>query len=120
MKMRCASLLLPAGLMLLLAGHVGSAGGDKEKDKEKAAKSQPSPVPAYLVEVRFTNGSVVVMNLLQDKIDIVTEYGELTVPPRDIRSYNKWSQYCGIDACHLGTRVYERPCGNPLGNGVSS
>ena len=26
------------------------------------------------------------MNLLQDKIDIVTEYGKLTVPPRDIRS----------------------------------
>jgi hypothetical protein len=38
------------------------------------------------VEVRFTNGSVVVMTMLQDQIDIVTDYGKLTVPPRDIRN----------------------------------
>jgi hypothetical protein len=80
MKMCCAFTVLPAGLVLLLAGHVG--GGDKDKP----FKGPLNPVAPGLVEVRFTNGSVVVMNMLQDKIEIVTEYGKLTVPPRDIRN----------------------------------
>ncbi len=108
MTMRCAYLLLPAGLFLMLAGQVGGqAGGDKEKKagvfpkkiapppapsggagggKEIAVAGPANSPPPGMVEVRFTNGSVVIMTLLQDKIDIVTEYGRLTVPPRDIRS----------------------------------
>jgi hypothetical protein len=84
MTMRCALLVLPAGLALMLAGYVadGAAGGDKGK----TAREPSNPAPPGLVEVRFTNGSMVVMTMLQDKIDIVTEYGNLTVPPRDIRS----------------------------------
>jgi hypothetical protein len=84
MKMRCAFLVLPAGLVLLLAGPGGAAAGGGDKDKP--VKVPANPVDPALVEVRFTNGSVVVMNMLQDKIEIVTEYGKLTVPPRDIRS----------------------------------
>jgi hypothetical protein len=37
------------------------------------------------VEVRFANGSLVRMTLVQDKIDIETLYGKLSVPLRDIR-----------------------------------
>ena len=41
--------------------------------------------PPCLVEVSFTNGSIVVMTLLQDNIEITTEYGKLVVPQKDIR-----------------------------------
>src|SRR5262245_31574392 len=37
------------------------------------------------VEVSLANGSVVRMTLVTDKIDIVTPYGKLSVPPRDVR-----------------------------------
>jgi hypothetical protein len=84
MNTRCALLVLPAGLVLLFAGHVG--GGAGGADKDKPVKGPANSVDPALVEVRFTNGSVVVMNMLQDKIEIVTDYGKLTVPPRDIRS----------------------------------
>jgi len=33
MKMRCALLVLPAGLVLLLAGHVDGGAGGADKDK---------------------------------------------------------------------------------------
>jgi len=77
--------ILPAALVLLFAGGAVQGGGDKDKDKEKPVKGA-SPGEPGQVEVRFTNGSVVVMTLLQDKIEIVTEYGKLTIPPRDIRA----------------------------------
>src|SRR5947209_4086833 len=35
-------------------------------------------------EVRFTDDSIVRMSILQDKLDIVTKYGKLTVPIADI------------------------------------
>jgi hypothetical protein len=78
MRLYCALLLLPAGFLFALAGAV-SGGGDK------GVKAPAAPTGPGLVEVRFTNGSVVVMTMLQDQIEIVTEYGKLIVPPRDIR-----------------------------------
>jgi hypothetical protein len=95
MKTRSVLVFIPAVLLLLWTGHVG--GGDKEKDKQPDKDKEPFKQPAKelfkqppvnpgLVEVRFTNGSVVVMNMLQDKVEIVTEYGKLTVPPKDIRN----------------------------------
>jgi hypothetical protein len=80
MKLRGAFLLVPAGLVLMLVGQVAGGG------KDQPIKGPVNPVAPGVVEVRFTNGSVVVMTMLQDKIDIVTEYGNLTVPPRDIRN----------------------------------
>jgi len=108
MKLRGAFLLVPAGLMLLLVGHVG--GGDKNQP----LKGPANPVAPGLVEVRFTNGSVVVMNMLQDKIDIVTEYGKLTVPPRDIRSIE-----FGIHATDEETRNLEQAV-KQLGSNVQA
>src|SRR5262245_3854537 len=37
------------------------------------------------VEVTFANGSVVKMTLIADKVDIVTAFGKLSVPPQSIR-----------------------------------
>jgi hypothetical protein len=105
MKIRCALLL--AAALLLPAGPVVLGGGKKEVEAkkevdlkgkgdksppaaadpgEKAVKVAPAPAEPGTVEVRFTNGSIVVMTLLQDKIEIVTEYGKLIVPPRDIKA----------------------------------
>jgi hypothetical protein len=81
MSNRCASLLFLVAVVFAHAGYV-----DAGKDKDKGFKEAPSPAPPGLVEVRFTNGSVVMMHMLQDRIDIVTEYGKLTVPPKDIRN----------------------------------
>jgi hypothetical protein len=70
-------------------------GGKGDKDKaakpDKGDKVAPpvvpaTPIPPGLVEVRFTNGSIVVMTMLQDKVEVVTDYGTLLVPPRDIRN----------------------------------
>lgn len=80
MTMRCACLLVLPTLILVPLLH-GAGGPDKDKPAAPAA-----PAAAGQVEVRFTNGSIVVMAMLQDKIEIVTEYGKLIVPPRDIRS----------------------------------
>jgi hypothetical protein len=89
MKTLCALAFVPAALLLLLTSHAGGGGADKDKDKPKdppAASIPAAPTGPALVEVRFTNGSIVVMDMLQDKIEIVTEYGKLVVPPKDIRN----------------------------------
>jgi hypothetical protein len=38
-----------------------------------------------LAEVRFGDGSLVRMTILQDSIDVMTKYGKLTIPIREIR-----------------------------------
>src|SRR5436189_5676485 len=38
-----------------------------------------------LAEVRFADGSVVRMNVLQETIEVATKYGKLTIPTDDIR-----------------------------------
>jgi hypothetical protein len=38
------------------------------------------------VEVRFANGSTVLMVLLQDNLEIITEFGKLKIPPAEIRA----------------------------------
>lgn len=45
-------------------------------------KDAPRP---NLAEVRFCDGSLVRMTLLQDDLEIMTKYGKLTVPFRDVR-----------------------------------
>src|SRR5438105_1753680 len=65
------------GLVLPLTLFLGGAPAQVEFRKE-------SPV-ANQVEVRFVDGSVVRMELLQETIDVVTKYGRLTVPTRDLR-----------------------------------
>ncbi len=53
-----------------------------------AVAQEPAPVKdpaAKIAEVRFADGSVVRMSLLQDQVEILTRYGKLSVPVRDIR-----------------------------------
>jgi hypothetical protein len=46
--------------------------------KKEAGRSQPA-------EVRLNDGSLVRMTILQESVDILTKYGKLTIPLRDIR-----------------------------------
>ena len=46
------------------------------------AQEQTKPMQA---EVRFGDGSLVRMTILQESVDVMTKYGKLTVPLRDIR-----------------------------------
>jgi hypothetical protein len=41
--------------------------------------------PAKIAEVRFADGSVVRMNVLQDNLDVMTRYGKLSIPVTEIR-----------------------------------
>jgi hypothetical protein len=45
-------------------------------------KDVPQP---NLAEVRFGDGSLVRMTILQDNLDVMTKYGKLTIPLREIR-----------------------------------
>jgi len=49
-----------------------------------AQEQSTSPRPS-LAEVRFGDGSVVRMTLMQDNMEVLTKYGKLTVPLSDIR-----------------------------------
>lgn len=49
-----------------------------------AAQSPPKNGPR-LAEVRFADGSVVRMNVLQETIEVTTKYGKLTIPTDDVR-----------------------------------
>ncbi len=62
------------GAVVLTAG-LGLAQGPGKKDV-------PRP---NLAEVRFTDGSLVRMTLLQDDLEVMTKYGKLTIPIREIR-----------------------------------
>lgn len=54
----------------------------------QGADQQANPAGPGGVEVRFSNGSIVVMTLVQDKIEVQTEYGPLTVPQKDVQEIN--------------------------------
>jgi len=59
--------------------------GDDPPAKRSPAKAKDDP-DSPKVDVLFVNGSKVVMTVLEDKIEIETDYGKLSIPPRDIRS----------------------------------
>jgi hypothetical protein len=48
------------------------------------AQEQPSQRP-NLAEVRFGDGSIVRMTLLQENLEVQTKYGKLTIPMQDVR-----------------------------------
>jgi hypothetical protein len=73
--------LLFTGLAFLLVPPARSAVNDTANDPKGPA---PTAGPG-VVEVRFVNGSTVMMTLLQDKLEIQTAYGKLIIPPGDIR-----------------------------------
>lgn len=47
--------------------------------------AQPAKEAANSAEIRFADGSVVRMGLLQDSLEVMTKYGKLTIPVREIR-----------------------------------
>ena len=53
--------------------------------RSAAQESTSSPSPKFLSEVRFHDGSVVRMTLLEPSLDVKTKYGKLTIPLQDIR-----------------------------------
>jgi len=68
---------------LFLAGNALTAPDAGKADEQVASQVDVSNKP---VEVRFANGSSVLMVLLQDNIEIITEFGKLKIPPAEIRS----------------------------------
>ena len=52
------------------------------RGQEEAKTTPPSPNE---VEVRFNDESVLRMTILQENLEVVTKYGKLTVPTKDIR-----------------------------------
>ncbi|MCI0681385.1 MAG: hypothetical protein L0Y71_04710 [Gemmataceae bacterium] len=62
-----------------LAGALLTAGVTFAQD---TVKTSPKP---HVAEVRFNDGSLVRMTILQDDIDVMTKYGKLTIPLGDIR-----------------------------------
>jgi len=78
--------------LLLIAGISEAQTAKKADDKKDGSTNE--------VEVRFGDGSTVRMLLLQESIEIVTKYGKLNVPTKDIR---------GIDlGLHLPKGMDER------------
>jgi len=68
--------LIPATLALSLSLPTLAVAQETAAAKESLAK---------IAEVRFGDGSVVRMSILQDSLDVMTKYGKLTVPIGDIR-----------------------------------
>jgi hypothetical protein len=60
---------------VILAGSLSLAQGQGKRDV-------PRP---NLAEVRFGDGSLVRMTILQDDLDVMTKYGKLTIPLHEIR-----------------------------------
>jgi hypothetical protein len=49
------------------------------------AQEPTNKEPAHLAEVRFNDGSLVRMTILQDDVEVMTKYGKLTIPLKDVR-----------------------------------
>src|SRR5437899_11981161 len=75
-------------VLLTLAGSL-AAPANAPRDPSPAKGEDKAPLPADAnarpVEVRFANGSTVLMVILQDNIEMVTEFGKLKIPPAEIR-----------------------------------
>jgi hypothetical protein len=79
--MKLFVLLTLAGSLSLAANSPRDSSAAKDDDKLLA----PMDPAAKKVEVRFANGSNVIMILLQENIEIITEFGKLKIPPAEIR-----------------------------------
>lgn len=50
-----------------------------------AVAQEPSAAPSCPAEVRFDDGSLVRMTLLQENLEVMTRYGKLTIPLSEVR-----------------------------------
>jgi hypothetical protein len=76
--------LLAVGLALSMMAPEAPQGPSKKDGDKVVAKSVKEAAPPREVEVHYGNGSRVITVLLEEKIEIVTEYGKLSIPPKDI------------------------------------
>jgi len=76
----------PLVLMPAFVCCVGVALPITNSQANQGAKKESNSASTRSVEVRWTSGSIVVMTLLQDQIEVATDYGKLNVPAKDIRS----------------------------------
>src|SRR5262245_37596534 len=67
-------------LSLIIALLAVSTRSLAQESTPPASTSRPSSA-----EVRFADGSIVRMTLLQESIDVQTKYGKLTIPVNEIR-----------------------------------
>jgi len=65
-----------------LSGLVVLAGFAQAATAQEAAKKEAAN---HLAEVRFNDGSLVRMTILQNDVEVMTKYGKLTIPLEDIR-----------------------------------
>ncbi|HYT88655.1 MAG TPA: hypothetical protein VEL76_08100 [Gemmataceae bacterium] len=76
-------------LGLLVAGLLWAVEGRSQppvKEDKTVAQDTKSATEGKGAEVRFVNGSTVYVTILQEPIEVQTDFGKLTVPPKDIRS----------------------------------
>jgi hypothetical protein len=89
---------------VMLAASLGLAQGQGKKD---------IPRPNF-AEVRFSDGSLVRMTILQDELEVMTKYGKLTIPLREIRRIDFGlhlpdgvGQHIDRSIKHLGSETYK-------------
>jgi hypothetical protein len=75
----------PIFISALFFALAAVATGDGLPAGRSPAKTKDNP-DSQKVDVLFINGSKVIMTILEDKIEVETDYGKLSIPPRDIRS----------------------------------
>jgi hypothetical protein len=79
-----SKLFLPASVVALLTLPIpGAVPG--EPDKPKGPAGPPDAAEARAAEARFADGSIVRLTVVQDQIEVLTQFGKLSVPPRDVR-----------------------------------
>ncbi|MCI0458688.1 MAG: hypothetical protein L0Z62_17155 [Gemmataceae bacterium] len=77
----CVLTLLTGALLLTAGSHAQPTADTKSAGQDRKRPAEPKEA-----EVRFANGSLVFMTIVQEQIEVQTPFGKLTVPPREIRS----------------------------------
>ncbi len=75
-----------AALVFLIALLLGAATGNGESRKSNdEASAKETKVGEQPVEVRFTDGSVLKLTLREERVELTTPYGKLSIPVSEIR-----------------------------------
>src|SRR5437016_8271221 len=75
------------GFFVAASVALGSGPGPEKTGKKNGPLPQARQDGSEIkgIEVRFVNGSTVMMVMLENKIDIDTEFGKLSIVPKNIR-----------------------------------